>query len=244
MNVLILGATSAIAHETAKAYAAQGAALYLVGRNPEKLNANASDLKVAGAKQIECQIADLDDLSAHETILKNADAALGGLDAAVLAWGTLGDQAASQTKVDEALRQFHTNAVSYISMLTLLGNYFEGRKQGVIGVISSVAGERGRGSNYVYGAAKGAVSLFTGGLRARLAKAGVSVVTIKPGFVDTPMTSGMKKNPLYASPQSVGIRIHKAMVGGENVVYTPSFWMLIMGIIRNIPERIFKKLSL
>lgn len=244
MNVLILGATSAIAHETAKAYAAQGAALYLVGRNPQRLNANADDLKVAGAKQIQCQIVDLDDLSAHEAILKNADAALGGLDAALLAWGTLGDQNASQAKVDEALRQFHTNGVSYISMLTLLGNYFEGRKQGVIGVISSVAGDRGRGSNYVYGAAKGAVSLFTGGLRARLAKAGVSVVTIKPGFVDTPMTAGMKKNPLYASPQNVGSRIHKAMVGGENVVYTPSFWMLIMGIIRNIPERIFKKLSM
>ncbi|HRE49080.1 MAG TPA: SDR family oxidoreductase [Aggregatilineales bacterium] len=243
-RVLILGATSAIAHETAKCFAAEGAALCLVGRSAEKLAACERDLKVAGASQVATLCYDLDDLDAHETLINEAVTALGGLDVALLAQGTLGNQAASQSSVSETLKQFQTNALSYISLLTLLANRFEAQKSGAIAIIGSVAGERGRGSNYVYGSAKGAVMLFAGGLRNRLAKAGVAVLTVKPGFVDTPMTAGMKKNPLYASAKSVGGRIHKAVQRREDVVYTPWFWMGIMAIIRSIPERLFKKLGL
>src|SRR5581483_7706462 len=124
---------------------------------------------------------------------------------------------------DVMLQEMTTNALSYLSLLTLLANRFERQRSGCIAVISSVAGERGRGSNYVYGSAKTAVTAFTSGLRARLSKSGISVVTIKPGFVDTPMTAGIKKNALFAKPDAVGRRIYEAMLKGEDVVYVPRF---------------------
>jgi short-subunit dehydrogenase len=244
MKVLIVGATSAIAQEVAKCYAQEKAALCLVGRNADKLGAIAADLKVRGAVQVETLIADLDDLDRHAEVVAAALARLSGIEAALIAHGTLGDQRRSEADVQEMLREFTTNGLSYLSLITLLANHFEAQRRGTLAVISSVAGERGRGSNYVYGAAKGAVSLFTQGVRNRLSKAGVAVVTIKPGFVDTPMTAALKKNPLYASASAVGKRIHAAMRKGEDVVYVPAFWMLIMGLIRNIPERIFKRLKL
>jgi decaprenylphospho-beta-D-erythro-pentofuranosid-2-ulose 2-reductase len=244
MKLLIIGGTSAIAQEAARNFAADGAEIFLVARNTEKLATLSDDLKVRGAKRMETCILDLDQLDAHQGMVDTAINALGGLDAALIAHGTLGDQKKSQTSVEETLREFSTNALSYISLLTILGNYFEAQKKGCIGVISSVAGERGRGSNYVYGTAKGAVTLFTQGLRNRLSKSGVAVVTIKPGFVDTPMTADLKKNPLYANPRDVGKRIYTAMLKGEDVVYTPWFWRWIMMIIRNIPEPIFKKLKM
>jgi short-subunit dehydrogenase len=134
--------------------------------------------------------------------------------------------------------------LSPIACLTWLANYFETRGKGNITVITSVAGDRGRQSNYIYGAAKGGLSIFLQGLRNRLAPKGVSVTTIKPGFIDTPMTAHIKKGPLFASPETVGKRIHQAMLKGESVVYTPFFWRFIMLIIQHIPEFIFKKMKL
>jgi decaprenylphospho-beta-D-erythro-pentofuranosid-2-ulose 2-reductase len=244
MKVLILGATSAIAQETAKCFAAQGDELFLVGRNTDKMSAIANDLKVRGAKAVEVLAADLGDLPRHAEIVETAKRQLGGLDAALIAHGTLGDQKKSEADVQDMLQEFNTNGLSYLSLMTLLGNIFAQQGRGTLAVISSVAGERGRGSNYVYGSAKGAVSLFAQGLRNRLSKAGVAVVTIKPGFVDTPMTAGLKKNPLFASAESVGKRVYAAMLKGEDIVYAPFFWSFIMMIIRNIPERVFKKLKL
>ncbi|MBZ0308192.1 MAG: SDR family NAD(P)-dependent oxidoreductase, partial [Anaerolineae bacterium] len=142
------------------------------------------------------------------------------------------------------LREININFLSTVSILTPLANIFEQQKRGVIAVISSVAGDRGRGSNYIYGTAMGAKSIFLQGLRNRLAKSNVTVLTIKPGFVDTPMTAHLKKNPLYASPRTVGKAIYKAMKTERDILYVPFFWMFVMMIIRNIPERIFKKLSL
>ncbi len=244
MKLLIAGATSAIAHETARYFAADGAELFLVGRDPEKLAAIQHDLQVRGAKRVVSYALDLNELERHEAMISEAYEALGGLDAVLIAHGTLPDQARVQHNRAETLQEFQTNALSYISLLTILAERFEQQRRGCIAVISSVAGDRGRGSNYVYGAAKGAVSLFASGLRARLSKAGVAVVTIKPGFVDTPMTAHLKKNPLYASPARVGRRIYVAMLKGEDVVYVPWFWRYIMGIIRLIPERLFKRLPL
>lgn len=244
MKLLILGATSAIAHETAKCFAADGAELFIAGRNSEKLVAIQHDLEVRGAARVVPYTIDLSQLDQHEPLISAAHEALGGIDAVLIAHGTLPDQAQIQDSVDDIVREIQTNALSYISLLTILAKFFEQQQRGSIAVISSVAGDRGRESNYVYGTAKGAVTLFTSGLRARLHKAGVSVVTIKPGFVDTPMTAHLKKNPLYAKPDKVGKRIYTAMLKGEDVVYVPWFWRYIMLVIGLIPERLFKKLSL
>jgi short-subunit dehydrogenase len=162
----------------------------------------------------------------------------------LIAHGTLGDQHKSEQSVSETMHQFQTNCLSVISLLTINAKYFELQRHGCIAVVSSVAGDRGRKSNYVYGTAKAAVNAFLQGLRNRLSSSGVSVVTIKPGYVSTPMTAHMKEGPLTASPQSVGRGIYEAMKQGKDVVYLPWFWRPIMLIIRSIPERIFKRLSL
>ncbi len=134
--------------------------------------------------------------------------------------------------------------MSVISLLTHLGNRFEAQRHGAIAVISSVAGDRGRLSNYVYGTAKGAVSIFMQGLRNRLYKSGVNVLTIKPGFVDTPMTAQLPKGALWAQPDHIAAGIIKAIDSGKTVVYLPGFWRLIMLIIKSIPESVFRRLSL
>lgn len=244
MKVLIIGATSAIAHETAKCFAKEGAELFLVGRSEEKLAVVAGDLKVRGARRCESAGLDLNDLERHGALLQQAIEVLGGLDMLLIAHGSLGDQQKCERSVEETLKELTTNALSVISLLTLSANYFEQQKSGCIAVISSVAGDRGRQSNYVYGTAKAAVNAFLQGLRNRLAKSGVAVLTIKPGFVDTPMTAHIKKGPLFAQPQRVGEGIYQAMKQGKDVVYLPWFWRPIMLIVGSIPERIFKKLSL
>lgn len=244
MRIMVAGATSAIAHETAKHFAADGAEFFLVGRNAEKLSGVQHDLDVRGAARVVTHTLDLNALEQHEALIEAAYAALGGLDAVLIAHGTLPDQEHVQASVEATLQALTTNALSTISLLTLLAGRFERQRHGCLAVISSVAGDRGRPSNYVYGTAKGAVSVFTSGLRARLSKAGVAVVTVKPGFVDTPMTAHVKKNPLFASPATVGRRIYRAMLKGEDVVYVPWFWRYIMLVIRLIPERVFKRLAL
>jgi decaprenylphospho-beta-D-erythro-pentofuranosid-2-ulose 2-reductase len=180
MKILIIGATSAIAHETAKLYAKDGAELFLVGRSPEKLEALKDDLQVRGAKREETYVLDLNELGKHEAMIEAAIASLGELDMALIAHGTLGDPKVTQQNVAKALEEFTTNCTSVISLLIILANYYEQRKRGCIAVISSVAGDRGRQSNYLYGAAKGALSLFLQGLRGRLAASGVKVVRSSP----------------------------------------------------------------
>jgi decaprenylphospho-beta-D-erythro-pentofuranosid-2-ulose 2-reductase len=244
MKVLIVGATSAIAQETAKCFARDNAELFLVARDAEKLNAVADDLRVRGAKSVETFLLDISDLERHQEMFDAALAALGSLDMLLIAHGTLGDQHKCELSVAETLRELNTNAISVISLLTISANYFERQRRGCIAVISSVAGDRGRQSNYVYGTAKGAVSIFLQGLRNRLHKARVSVLTVKPGFVDTPMTAALRKGPLFARPSSVGKGIYLAMLKGRDVVYLPWFWRPIMFVVKSIPERIFKQLSL
>jgi len=244
LKMLIIGATSAIANETIKHFAADGAEFFLVARNAERLNGIASDLKVRGAKRVETCVLDVADVSQHQSMIDQAGAALGGLDAVLIAYGSLGDQAASQASVETALNELNVNFISVVSLLTILGNLFEQQRRGVIAVIGSVAGDRGRGSNYVYGTAKAGLDAFLSGLRNRLSKSGVQVLTIKPGMIDTPMTAHLKKTPLFATPMQVGHDIYKAMRSGKDIIYTPFYWRYIMAIISNIPEMIFKKLSL
>ncbi|MBK9445121.1 MAG: SDR family oxidoreductase [Betaproteobacteria bacterium] len=243
-RVLIIGATSAIAEAAARQWAVQGASLLLVGRQIERLDNIAADLRVRGAQQVSTHAMDATDHAAHEAMLAAAQSVLGGIDVALIAHGTLPDQKACEASVELALREIDTNGLSVIALATRLANLMEAQGSGTIAVISSVAGDRGRQSNYVYGAAKGMVTRFLQGLRNRLAKAGVQVLTIKPGFVDTPMTAGFKKGALWAQPEDVARGILAAIEKGKDEVYLPGFWSLIMLIIRHIPERIFKKLSL
>lgn len=243
-NVLIIGATSAIAQEVAKLYASSGAQLFLVGRNSEKLTQVAQDLVVRGATTAEIFACDLAEKTRHEKILHVANKVLGDIDIALIAHGTLPEQKECENSIEQTMQELEVNFLSVVSLLTLLANNFEKQAKGCIAVISSVAGDRGRQSNYVYGAAKGGLTVFLGGLRNRLSKVGVHVLTIKPGFVITPMTQEFKKGILWAQPEAVARVIVSAIEKRKNVVYVPWFWRWIMFIIRNIPETIFKRMSL
>ncbi len=233
-----------LAHETAKHFAKDGANLILVARSSLKLADVRGDLCVRGAKAVETIEADLADVTRHQEIIETALKPFSGLDMVLVAYGTLGDQRESEQNVEVALQEFNNNCTSVISLLTLLVNYFEQQGRGCIAVISSVAGDRGRQSNYVYGAAKGALTIFLQGLRNRLAKKGITVVTIKPGMVDTPMTAHMRKSRLFASAQTVGQGIYEAMMKRKDVVYVPAYWRYIMWIIKSIPESRFKKMNI
>ena len=244
MRILLLGATSMLAHEAAKHFASQKADFVLVARSEEKLETVKADLKVRGAGQIETLVADLSDLTRHQEIIDAAVVPFSGLDIALLAYGTLGNQKCCEGSVEETLQELTTNFTSPISLLTLLANYFEQQRRGCIAVISSVAGDRGRQSNYVYGSAKGGVTTFLQGLRNRLAKANVAVITLKPGTVDTPMTAHMRKGLLFAKPQVVGRGIYEAITKRKDVAYLPGYWRYIMWVVKSIPESVFKKLNL
>ncbi|MDQ3814774.1 MAG: SDR family oxidoreductase [Armatimonadota bacterium] len=243
-KVLIIGATSVIAQEVAKRFAAQGDQLFLVARHAERLEAVAVDLRVRGAAKVESLAVDLLEFDRHAEIINRAVEALGGLDTVLIAHGILGDQKAAAQDYQVTERELRINFLSVVSLLTPIANLFEQQKKGTIAVISSVAGDRGRQSNYVYGTAKGALNIFLQGLRNRLYPSGVHVVTIKPGFVDTPMTAHLKKGPLFASPETVANGIYRAIVKQRNVVYVPWFWSGILGIIKAIPEFVFKRLKL
>jgi decaprenylphospho-beta-D-erythro-pentofuranosid-2-ulose 2-reductase len=243
-KVLIIGAASAIAEATARVYASRGAKLFLVARSAQKLQDLANDLKVRGATEIATATLDVNDTAQHSSVLNQAWAFLQTPDVVLLAHGTLPNQQACETSAETALAEFATNATSTLALLTLIANSMEAQHQGTIAVISSVAGDRGRASNYLYGSAKAAVSAFLSGLRQRLAKQGINVLTIKPGFVDTPMTRDFKKGALWAKPGSVARGIVRAIDRRKAVVYLPWFWSVIMLIIKHIPEFVFKRIKL
>jgi short-subunit dehydrogenase len=242
-KILIVGVTSAIAERAARLYAARGDVLFLTGRDIQRLAAIAADLKLRGAAGVDTAVLDIDDLSAHSGVLDRAFSA-SAVDVVLVAPGTLPDQAACEASVALTVKEFNTNGLSVIAFLTLTAQRLQAQGRGTLAVISSVAGDRGRQSNYVYGSAKAALSSFLSGLRQRLAKTGVAVVTIKPGFVDTPMTRDFKKGALWASPQAVASGIVSAIDRRSSVVYIPWFWWGIMVIIKHIPEGVFKRISL
>ncbi|MDH1008779.1 SDR family oxidoreductase [Pseudomonas nicosulfuronedens] len=244
-NILIIGATSAIATACARIWAAEQARFVLVARNSQKLDQVAADLSSRGASEVKTSTLDMNDFAAHETMLAEAFGQLGRVDVCLIAHGTLPDQAACEQDTETALKEFSSNGLSVIALLTPLANRMEAQRTGTIAVISSVAGDRGRPSNYLYGTAKAAVTTFCEGLRARLYKVGVHVLTIKPGFVDTPMTQGLPlPQALVAKPEQVGMAITRAVDKRKDSIYVPFFWAGIMLIIRSIPGVVFKRMSL
>lgn len=243
-KVLILGATSAMAQATARLLADRGASFFLVARDPYKLQAVVSDLQTRGAKTVYSVAMDLDDLDEHGPTIDSAVQILGSIDLALLAHGVLGDQKAAERDPRVAEAIYRTNFLSPASLITTLANYFESRGTGCLAVISSVAGDRGRKSNYVYGASKGALNVLLDGVRNRVDRAGVHVLTIKPGFVATPMTAHLPRGPLFAEPRTIGRGILRAVASRQDTVYLPGFWRLIMLVVRTIPARVFKNMNM
>lgn len=241
-KILIIGATSAIAESVSRCYAQRASALHLVGRSSAKLDITAADLSTRGAARVTSSVLDVADIRAHAAILDEAMQSLGQIDVALIAHGTLPSQADCDADVDVALREFHVNGTATIALAHQLASRMQAGS--TIAVISSVAGDRGRASNYLYGSAKSAVTAYMSGLSQRLQSEGINVLTIKPGFVDTPMTASFKKGPLWASADNVAKGIVKAIDRRRPVAYLPGFWWLIMQIIKHIPERIFRKVRL
>lgn len=242
--MIIVGATSAIAQAVMRRLVSGSARFVLIARNAERVEQVAQDLRSRGAADVSTIVRDLDELESHPELVERSWSTLGGCDLLLLAHGTLPIQVRCQDSVDETLKAFRTNALSSISLLTLFAGKFAAQRAGSIAVISSVAGDRGRRSNYVYGSTKAALTAFTSGLRSRLATAGVHVLTVKPGLVDTPMTADFKKGALWASPESVGAKIVSALEKRRDVAYAPWFWRPVMFGIRSVPERFFKLTNL
>jgi decaprenylphospho-beta-D-erythro-pentofuranosid-2-ulose 2-reductase len=243
-RLLIIGATSAIATAVARRYAVRGARVHLMGRRADAVEAAAADLRVRGAGEVKTTVLDANDTASHGAALAVAWQGWGGFDHALVAHGVLPEQALCEADAQAALASFDTNARSVVSLLTYVANRLEQQGSGALAVISSPAGDRGRASNYVYGAAKAAVTVLAAGLRHRLAAKGVRVLTILPGFVDTTMTASFAKGPLWASPERVAADIERALDKGFGSVYTPWFWRWIMLMIRHVPERIFIRTKL
>jgi len=243
-NILIIGATSAMAKAAARLWAQRADSLYLLARNEAQLAVLSEDLKVRGAQAVNYSLFEASALAEHAACIERAFDCCGRFDVVLICHGSLPDQQACEHSVTTALDELCTNGTSVVSLLTLVANRMEQQGSGTIAVITSVAGDRGRQSNYVYGAAKGMVSLFLQGLRNRLYRKGVHVLDIKPGFVDTPMTAQFDKGPLWAQPDDVAADILKAIDKRRSTLYTPWIWWGIMLVIRSIPEFLFKRLKL
>jgi len=243
-KVVILGATSGIAVEVQRQLACRGCELLLVARSPERLAALQSDLRARGAAQVLTCAADLASIEQHGAIFDYVRRALPEFDTVLLAYGSMHDQKDSEASVELLLDELHVNFVSASAMLTLFASDLEQRRTGCLAAITSVAGDRGRSSNYVYGSAKGALSLFLQGLRSRLHPAGVKVITIKPGPVQTGMTDHLPNANRFADPELVAADIVRALERrSPDVLYTPKIWRYVMTAVEHIPEAIFKRLS-
>jgi len=244
-GVLIVGATSAIARAVAREYAAAGEDLVLAGRDAQELEWQAADLRIRHGVRAETVPFDALAPDTHETFAERVFADPAAAPAGVVvALGYLGDQARAQADPAEARRILDVNFTATVSVLNALSNRMEERPGGFICVLSSVAGDRGRQSNYLYGAAKGGLTVYLQGLRNRMFRHGVRVVTVKPGFVDTGMTFGKPGLFLVAPPERVAKGIRRAIRRGRSTVYLPGFWRMLMMVIRAIPEPLFKRMKL
>jgi short-subunit dehydrogenase len=242
--VLILGATSAIARHVAAAFAARGHALFLAGRNLAEVERVAADLRIRYNVSTAAGHFDAEDYENHRAFLQGVVRRMGDVEGVVVAFGHLGEQEEAEKELEETFRVIDRNFTGAVSVLNHCAEFFEARREGFVVAVSSVAGDVGRRSNYLYGAAKGGLNVYLQGLRARLYRAGVRVLTVKPGFVDTPMTFGRPRLFLVASPAEVGEKIVRALARGAEVAYVPWFWRFVMLALKLTPERFRKRLQL
>jgi short-subunit dehydrogenase len=241
-TVLVLGGTSAIARSVASEFAARRFDVILAGREIAELETIAADLRLRHSVAAVPRKFDALAFESHPAFVEECRTACGNkLVGAVVCFGYLGDQAEGERNFEETRRIFDTNLLGAVSILNPIARHLEEKREGFVAAISSVAGDRGRRSNFLYGAAKAGLTVYLQGLRNRLSGSGVRVVTIKPGFVDTRMTYGRPGMFLVASPEAVGRRIVRAILSGKDVTYVPGFWRFVMFGIRAIPERVFKK---
>ncbi len=243
-NLLILGATSGISQAYLNRVADRCEKIVLVARSAEKLQQLAEHASTISDASVTTLVFDLANAEEHGKLVSTVTETMGTIDCALVSYGQLTDQARCATDPAYAMEQFNLNGTSTVSLSLHLSNQLAKQGSGSLAVIGSVAGDRGRRSNYCYGAAKSAVESFLAGLRSDMQKHKVHVLTIKPGFVDTPMTSAFKKGALWASADKVASDIDRAITKKKSVLYTPWFWRYIMLIIKCIPEFIFKKLPL
>lgn len=243
-KVIILGATSGIALEVERQLALQGCELLLIARSTQRLAELRADLVVRGATQVLTYSADLASVQQHSAIFTFCRRSFPDFDTVLLAYGSMHDQKDSESSIDVLLDELQVNFVSATAILSLFAADLERRRTGCIAAITSVAGDRGRRSNYVYGSAKGALSLFLQGLRSRLHPSGVRVITIKPGPVQTSMTDHLPNAARFAEPERVAREIVRTLQRrSPDVLYTPKIWRYIMGAIQQIPESVFKRFS-
>ncbi len=238
-RVLVVGASGGIGKALCREFARHGANLILAGRDAEELALLRCDLQVRGGAHVEVKSFDALDYASHPAFWQEC----GQVDGVVCCFGILTDEAHAQRDPALCRALIETNYNANISLLNEVANTFEDRGRGFICTLSSVAGERARQSNYLYGSAKAGLTAYTEGLRARLWKSGVSVTTVKPGPVDTGMTFGMDKLPLLAPPEKVASDIYRGLRRGADVVWTPAPWRLIMAILRLIPAGVWKRLK-
>ena len=244
-KVIVLGATSGIALEVQRQLAQRACGLLLVARSPERLAALQADLLTRGAPQVLTYSADFSSISQHNGIFEFACRECPDFDTVLLAYGSMRNQKDSESSISVLSEELQVDFVSAAAVLSLFATELERRRSGCIAAITSVAGDRGRRSNYVYGSAKGGLSLFLQGLRSRLYPAGVRVITIKPGPVQTPMTDGLPHAVHFADPQQVARDIVRALERrSPDILYTPRIWRYIMTGIKSIPEALFKRLPL
>jgi decaprenylphospho-beta-D-erythro-pentofuranosid-2-ulose 2-reductase len=240
--VLIIGAKSDIAKATAREYAKHGYDLYLAARNVSELEEFANDVTVRTQRTIKTLELDILNYESHPSFYGQLEEKPLGVISAV---GYLGDQENAQSDFNEAKLILDSNYTGVVSLFNIIADDFEKRRSGFIVGISSVAGDRGRKSNYIYGSAKAALTAYLSGLRNRLHDSNVRVITVKPGFVATKMTEGLDlAPPLTASPGAVAKDIFKAQQKGKDVIYSKWIWKWVMMVIINIPETIFKKTSI
>jgi decaprenylphospho-beta-D-erythro-pentofuranosid-2-ulose 2-reductase len=245
-RVVVLGALSAIATATARIYATEGASLVLVARNSGRLEALANDLRARGASHVVTVEMDLEAAAVQATRhLADWQSSLGGIDHVHVIYGYLGTQEKASSDPIELARITSSNYSTAVLWCEAAANILRAQKHGSIVAVSSVAGDRGRQSNYAYGSAKGGIALYVQGLAHSLAPSGARAVIVKPGFVDTPMTDGMKKGgALWASAEEIGRILRRAADKGGPIQYAPGIWRMIMLAIRIVPASIFHKTGL
>ena len=245
-NICIIGATSAIATACAERLIETKGKInfVLIGRNVTKLESLSTQLSNLGASQITHHILDISQLDDHEDTVQAAAKDFGQFDIVIVAHATTPNQETCETNIEATLQAFFINGTSVISLLTRVTSQRLVKRDGTIVVISSVAGDRGRRSNYVYGSAKAAVTSFSSGLRARLTDQNINVLTVKPGYVDTPLNDGIELPKfMVVSPQYAARKIVSSIAKRKSVIYVPFFWYFIMLVVRAIPETLFKRLK-